>query len=99
MREWLKGLTPENRSIVGKDLMKVEYGWPIGMPTCRPMSGNQNLWEVRSSLNDKRISRVLFTIADNQMVLLHAFIKKTQQTDNKEIDIAQSRKKEVKDEK
>jgi antitoxin HicB len=46
------------------------------MPLCRAL-GN-GLWEVRSQLTQGRISRVLFLVHDGRMVLLHAFIKKTQ---------------------
>ena len=40
----------------------------------------RGLWEVRSSLTQDRIGRVLFVVYRGQMVLLHGFIKKTQQT-------------------
>jgi hypothetical protein len=51
-------LDPEDRRIIGTDIRTVEFGWPIGMPVCRPM-GN-GLFEVRSTLMGKRIARVLF---------------------------------------
>ena len=69
--------------------MRVEYGWPIGMPVCRSIGGG--LWEVRSDLPDRRIARVIFGERDGAMVLLHGFIKKTQQTPPGEIDIALTR--------
>ena len=37
VREWLRDLGKDDRRIIGADIMTVEYGWPIGMPTCRPM--------------------------------------------------------------
>ena len=37
VREWLKTLTAEERREVGKDIRKVEYGWPLGMPVCAPL--------------------------------------------------------------
>jgi hypothetical protein len=42
VREWLLGLPEEDRRTVGKDMQKVEFGWPIGMPLCRSL-GN-GLW-------------------------------------------------------
>jgi len=48
VREWIKGLSAEDRQIVGRDVQKVEFGWPLGMPYCRSL-GN-GLWEVRSDL-------------------------------------------------
>jgi len=53
----------------------VEFGWPVGMPVCRPLG--HGIYEVRTSLAQNRISRVLFYIdKKGQMVLLHGFIKK-----------------------
>ena len=52
VREWLKGLDPEDRRIIGTDIRTVEFGWPVGMPVCRPM-GN-GLFEVRSTITGKR---------------------------------------------
>jgi phage-related protein len=93
VREWILQLPEADRYVVGKDIQKVEFGWPLGRPSCAPL-GN-GLWEVRSSLDSSRIARVIFCIDDGQMVLLHAFIKKTQKTPQAEIDLALTRKKEV----
>ncbi len=77
VREWLRGLDKEDRTIIGGDIKTVEFGWPTGMPTCRALTGRRGLWEVRSRLTQSRIARVLFCIHNNKMVLLHGFIKKT----------------------
>jgi phage-related protein len=53
------------------------------------------LFEVRSSLGDGRIGRVLFGIAEGAMVLLHAFVKKTQTTPKGDLDLARKRLKEL----
>ena len=47
MREWLKGLEPEDRRAIGEDIKDVVFSWPIGMPLVRPLG--RELWEVRSS--------------------------------------------------
>jgi phage-related protein len=47
------------------------------MPYCRSLG--KGLWEVRSDLTDGKIARVIFSLVSGRMVLLHAFIKKTQQ--------------------
>lgn len=31
VRDWLKDLDVEDRRVIGKDIMTVEYGWPVGM--------------------------------------------------------------------
>ena len=85
-------LSKEERRQIGDDIKTVEYGWPIGMPVCRPLG--DKLFEVRTELKNT-IARVLFCIVGNQMLLLHGFIKKTQKTPNNEKDIAKRRMKEA----
>ena len=58
------------------------------MPLVRKLTGK--VWEVRTQL-PTRIARVLFTVKIDNMVLLHAFIKKTQATSPKDIALTQSR--------
>jgi phage-related protein len=93
VRDWLQELRREDRKKIGTDIATVEYGWPIGMPTCRPMGGG--LFEVRTSLDGNRIARVLFCLFEDQIVLLHGFIKKTRETPQADLDLARKRKKEV----
>lgn len=93
VRDWLLGLTKSDRRIVGKDIQKVEFGWPIGMPYCRPLG--RGLWEVRSNLAGGRIARVIFCIVGGEMVLLHGFEKKTQKTTKHDIELALARKREI----
>ncbi|KZB51648.1 MULTISPECIES: type II toxin-antitoxin system RelE/ParE family toxin [Thalassospira] len=93
VREFLKELAPQDRKTLGMDIATVEYGWPVGMPACRSLG--KGLWEVRSNISDKRIVRVVFCIADGEMLLLHAFIKKTQKTPQTDFDLALTRKKEL----
>ena len=69
-----------------------EFGWPIGMPACRPL-GN-GISEVRTNLVQNRIARVLFYIdKKGRMVLLHGFIKKTPKTPDEDLELARSNKK------
>jgi len=93
VREWLKHLSAEDRKIIGEDIKDVEVAWPIGMPLCRPLS--RGLWEVRSTLTQGRIARVLFCEHAGKMVLLHAFIKKTQKTPAGDLELAFRRKREI----
>ena len=59
VREWLRELGTEDRNVIGQDLMRIQYRWPIGMPLSRPLSGG--LWEVRSSLPGNRIAAFCFS--------------------------------------
>ena len=94
VREWLMGLPREDRRSIGRDIMKVEFGWPCGPPLCAPLVHHPGLHEVRSNLTSRRIARVLFTVSGPNMVLLHAFIKKTRTTPRRELMLAQRRMKE-----
>lgn len=45
-----------------------------------------------------KIARVFYcTVVDRRIVMLHHFVKKSQKTPRKELDIARRRMKEVKD--
>lgn len=93
VREWLRSLDAADRKIVGEDIKDVEFAWPIGMPLVRALG--RGLWEVRSTLTQGRIARVLFCTHENRMVLLHGFIKKTQKTPGTDRDLALKRMKEI----
>jgi len=88
VREWLLSLPKVERKLIGDDVLKVQYCWPIG----KPLVGNlgNGLWEVRSRLKD-RIARLIFCVDGSTMVLLHGFIKKTQKTPRHELDVALKR--------
>ena len=91
VRDWILDLSPADRKIIGEDIKTVEFSWPIGMPTVRPI-GNQ-LYEVRSRLSDGSQSRVFFTIYKYSMVLLHGFIKRTRKTPKRELELSKRRMK------
>jgi phage-related protein len=93
VREWLRDLSQDDRKIVGEDIKDVEFAWPIGMPLCRSLE--RGLWEVRSTLTQGRIARVLFCEHKGMMILLHALIKKTQKTPPSDLELALKRMKEV----
>jgi phage-related protein len=93
VRDWLSDLPLDDKRVIGHDIRKVQFGWPIGLPLCRALSGG--LWEVRSSLPSRREARVLFGFYNGELIALHAFIKKTQKTDSDDISLARQRLKEV----
>ena len=91
-RDWLKGLSDEDRKVIGDDIRTVQYGWPLGMPLVRKIEAN--LWEVRSHLANG-IARMLFTMHEGEIVLLHGFVKKSQKTPETELKVARKRRNEV----
>ncbi len=89
VREWLKSLPREDCKTVGVDILKVQFAWPLGKPLVDNLG--DGLWEIRSRLGN-RIARTLFAVVDEEIVLLHSFIKKTQKTPVDELDLASKRK-------
>lgn len=95
VRDWIMDLSEKDKKTVGAAIQKVEFGWPIGMPYCRPLG--DSLREVRANISDGRIARIIFFILNDEMILLHGFVKKTQTTPKQDLDLAKDRKKEVLD--
>ena len=89
VREWLKGLPDDERKTIGEDLRTLQFAWPVGMPLVRKL--DSDLWELRIDLPN-RIARALFTIVQDEAVLLHGFIKKTQKTPLTDLNTAKRRK-------
>jgi hypothetical protein len=52
---WLKDLPEAERRAVGKDLLRAQWRWPVGMPLCRPMGAG--LWDTRIQSSDHRTYR------------------------------------------
>jgi len=91
VREWLKELPRDDCKIIGTDILTVQYAWPVGKPLADNLG--EGIWEVRSRLIN-RIARTLFAVVDEEIVLLHGFIKKQQKTPQDELDLAKKRKKQ-----
>ena len=88
VRDWLQGLSKIDKKIIGEDLKTVQFGWPLGMPLVRKLE--PGLWEIRIHL-DNRIARILFTVQNGLMVLLHGFIKKSQKIPASELKVGRQR--------
>jgi len=93
VRAWLSKLSKEEKLIIGTDLKMIQMCWPIGMPLVKPVSNG--LWEARSSLPQRKISRIFFVIQSNAIILLHGFIKKSQKTPHQELELAKKRKRQM----
>ncbi len=93
VRDWLKALPEVERREIGKDLMRAQWRWPVGMPLSKPLS--DGLWEIRTQLPTGRIARVLVCFYRGHLVALHGFIKKTRKTPDEDLGVARKRKKEL----
>ena len=71
------------------------YGPDLGMPHTRAVG--RGLFELRLKAAEG-IARVFYcTVVERRIVMLHQFIKKSEKTPRKELEIALRRMKEVKD--
>jgi len=91
--EWLRSLNKEDRRAIGLDLMRVQFGWPVGMPLVRSLKNG--LWEVRSSLPSQRIARLIFCFQGSEIVALHSFIKQTMKIPAEDLALARQRMNDV----
>ena len=90
--EWLRSHKADRRAI-GLDLMRVQFGWPIGMPLVRSLKSG--LWEVRSTLPSQRIARMVLCFHEGTLVVVHGFIKKTQKAPAEDLELARRRMREM----
>jgi phage-related protein len=84
-------LSKEDSKAIGADILTVQYAWPVGKPLVDNLG--DGIWEVRSRL-DNRIARTLFAMVDQEIVLLHGFIKIQQKTPQDELELAKKPKKQ-----
>ena len=93
VREWLLSLEREDRREIGRGLMTLEFGWPIGMPLSRPMG--DGLHELRVDLQRNRTARIFFYVdREERLILLHANLKKSRTTAKSDLDLARHRMKD-----
>jgi phage-related protein len=92
VREWLHRLGRDEKKAIVEDLKTVQFGWPVGMPLAEKLE--RDVWQVRTDL-EHRISRVLFTVYGEMIVLLHGFIKKTPRTPAHDLALARRRLQEL----
>jgi len=79
---------------IGLTQRMIEYGPHLGLPHTEAFGSG--LFELRLK-GAEGIARVFFcTMVKQEIVMLHSFIKKTQKTPQKELNIARLRMKELK---
>lgn len=71
----------------------IHFGPNLGMPFTRSMG--KGLFEIRAR-GKEGIGRAFFcVVVDRRIVILHAFVKKSQKTPQKELELARRRMKDV----
>ena len=93
VRDWLQGLIRPDKQAIGEDVSRVEFGWPVGMPTCEAMG--DGIFQTRTDLATNRIARVFFCAEEGHLYLLHAIIKKTPRTPPDDLELARKRRRIV----
>lgn len=97
VQEWMGKLPISIRASYAKLTgLLAEFGMDLRLPHSRAMG--DGLFELRPK-GKEGIVRVFYcTLVGRRIVVLHGFIKKTQETPRKELDTAIQRMKEVKNE-
>lgn len=92
IESWTDGILADYAKILE---LLMEFGPHVRMPHSRPMGGG--LFELRPR-GREGIGRVFYCFVIGQrVVILHAFVKKTPDTPERELRIARKRMKEVQD--
>ena len=90
VEEFILKQNKETGSKIAKEVRLLKtYGHYLQMPHVRQL--NREIFELR--IRGKNEIRILYVFTRNAIYLLHAFKKQTQQTPNKEIEIALKRSK------
>jgi len=61
VREWLKGLPEGERHAIGRDLLRAQWRWPVGMPLCRPLGNGFGRYGQTFRRNGRRACCSAFT--------------------------------------
>lgn len=101
VKEELTKLGRPIKTIIGEDIKFVEFNWRVDRPYVDQIKkGNgineKTIYEVRSKVeigNVKKEFRTLFFVFNDLMILVHIFVKKSQKTPKKEINVAIERMK------
>lgn len=79
-------------------MFTLQMGEQLGMPHSRPMSSvAAGVSEVRVRGEDGTYRAFYYTAHADGIIVFHAFVKKTQQTPDSEIDLGRKRLKEILD--
>ena len=95
--DYMMTLSPKERAKILREIDLLEkFGYQLGMPHSKKMTGTDELWELRIKLASNNHRVFYFHFINNKFVLLHAFRKKSQKTPKKEINLALKRIKQHK---
>jgi len=93
VREFVEQLTAKTQAKVARSIDLLEqFGMSLEMPHARPLGGTSGLRELRitHSGNDYRV--FFFNAKHEKIVLLHAIVKKSRATPQRDLDTALQRR-------
>jgi phage-related protein len=94
IEEFLDSLNAKQARKVTMVLRVIEEFDRVPKQYFKKLSGTEDIWEIRIQ-EGREIFRLLgFFEASNQMVLVHAFKKKSQKIKSKDINIAENRRRD-----
>ena len=97
LEEWFETIPADIKAKVLRivDMLVIFGPHNVREPYVKHVEGQRKLFEIRAKGQDG-IARVFYcTISGQKIILLHGFIKKTDKTPKKEINIAVKRMQEV----
>lgn len=88
--DFLKALPPRTRDHIFQHInLLQEQGVLLGMPYVRHLRGK--LWELRVRTRGGTYRLIYFIFTGRRIILLHAFVKKTEKTPARELKTAERR--------
>jgi phage-related protein len=94
VEDFLDSLTGEQAQKVTWVLQLIEDLETVPAQYFKKLVSTDDLWEVRVQIGNNAFRLLGFLEGDRVVILNHAFQKKTQKTPKKEIQIAETRKKD-----
>lgn len=91
VKKFLKALDKSTSKEVSIKLKELQISWGIGSARSEPID-NSGIQELKIDV-DKKWIRILFAYQDNCLILLHAFFKKSNKVQKREITTAKKRLK------
>lgn len=98
-QNFVRGLDDETKIEIGTLLMMLQQGQILGEPQSKPMKSIHTKAHELRVKDKKGAYRVIYVLSIKDQILIpHAFTKKTQKTPQKEIELSIKRLKEMLDE-
>lgn len=97
-RDEIRRFPKEARNRLGRGLFRLQMGESLGMPNARPMPAvSSGVSELRVRGADGVFRVFYYTASSRDVLVFHAFEKRTQKTPLLEIEMARKRLKELLD--